>query len=47
LRRDYIGVELNEKYIKDIAEPFVNEVEKGIPLKEQRQGQMSLLDLKD
>jgi hypothetical protein len=42
LKRDYIGIELNPKYITDIANYRMQEAETSITVEEQRQGQGSL-----
>jgi hypothetical protein len=44
LGRNYIGVELNEKYIKDFAVPQTKEAMTGVPAKEQRRGQRCLYE---
>ena len=44
LRRDYIGIELNPEYIKDIAEPRLKAVEAGVPVAEQKAGQKGLFE---
>jgi DNA modification methylase len=41
-RRNYILIELNEKYINEIARPRLASVELGVPVKEQKQGQMAM-----
>lgn len=42
LKRDYVLIELNPKYIEDIAKPRLAHVEMGVPVAEQRAGQMGL-----
>lgn len=42
LKRDYLGIELNPKYIEEIANYRVQEAETSITVEEQRQGQGSL-----
>jgi DNA modification methylase len=44
LGRNYIGVELNEKYIKDFAIPQTQEAETGVTIEEARQGQKGLFE---
>ena len=44
LRRDWIGIELKQEYITEIAEPFIAEAETGVPAKERKGGQAGLFD---
>lgn len=41
LRRDYIGIELKPEYVK-MAKRSVATAETGVPVREQRAGQMPL-----
>lgn len=43
LRRDYIMIELKPEYI-EMAKKRIAEGETGVPVKEQRQGQMALFE---
>lgn len=42
LKRDYILIELNERYANDIARPRLAHVETGVTVTEQRAGQLPL-----
>ena len=44
LKRDYLGIELSMDYIKNIAEPRIEEAETGVPVKEARTGQGALFE---
>jgi len=44
LGRDYVLIELNPEYIKDIAEAGLRAVETGVSVAEQKQGQMALFE---
>jgi hypothetical protein len=37
-----VGIELKAEYIKEIAAPKVQAAEVGVPVAEQKQGQMAL-----
>jgi len=44
LGRNYIGIELNEKYIKDFAVPQTQQAETGVTVEEARAGQRGLFE---
>jgi hypothetical protein len=44
LKRDYVLIELSETYANDIARPRLAAVEVGVPVAEQRAGQMGLFE---
>lgn len=44
LKRDFVGIELKQEYIDKIAQPRIEAVETGVPVKEQKQGQMALFE---
>lgn len=44
LKRDYIGIELKQEYIDKIANPRLKAVETGVPVAEQKAGQMGLFE---
>ncbi len=44
LRRDYIGIDLKEEYVRDFAVPRLKAVDTGVPVAEQRIGQRGLFD---
>jgi len=47
LKRGYILIELNEKYVEEIAKPRLAHVEIGVPVMEQRAGQIGLFERRD
>lgn len=46
LGRKYVCIELNPKYITDVASTRLTEVSTGVPVKEQRAGQKALFEVK-
>ena len=46
LGRKYVCIELNPKYITDVASTRLTEISTGVPVKEQRQGQKALFEVK-
>jgi hypothetical protein len=42
LGRDFIGIEISEKYVYDIANWHIQAAMTGVPVKEQRKGQGAL-----
>lgn len=47
LKRDYVLIELSPEYAQDIARPRLQAVETGVPLREARNGQRALFEMKN
>lgn len=41
---DYIGIDIKEQYVEDFARPNVAEADTGVPVAEQRAGQLGLFE---